>query len=285
MKALPFTLVLLGSITGLASADVDQLASVLGDQLQQAWYQDRDSHAWLLSDGVGDGIASPPCAKTLAALRAAGAPADRTIELREDSRDLRRGRHPLPAARRACDAIERQARIKRFERVAQLAVDKIGGSDTFAQCIALYDGLIASGIPATEQVPATKLMTQRGMIEWSGSIEALRVAHCDGALAKAKTDLEAKQAPYKKLLRAAKLELAGNGRQYTLIGGETTNDPAKLAAAAVWFDALSDLTGNETCPQGVKRKTLRRYQFAADHTLVRQTARDFCGDIPPAELR
>lgn len=266
-----------------AHADPAQDLAVLGDQIQQAWYQDRDTKAWLLADGAGDGVAPAPCSKTAAKLR--DVPAATLIEIREDSRDLLRGRQSLRSVRRACESIERQAKIKRFERAAQLAVDGIGGISTYEQCIALYDGLIAAGIQATEQVPHTKLSTRAGRIEWRGTIEALRTTHCDGPLATAKGERDTKQAPYAKHLRAAKFELARTGRMFTMLGGQSTNDPQRLAAASIWFDVLSELTGNESCPGGVKRRTLRRYQFAPDHTLIQQTQRELCGEVPESALR
>lgn len=282
MKAL-VAAALLASLS-TAHADVGQDLSVLGDQVQQAWYQDRQTKAWLLADGSGDGVAAAPCTKTVAKLRAANVPASAMIEIRDDSRDLLRGKHSLRSVARACESIERAAKVKRFERAAQLAADGIGGIATYEQCIALYDGLIAAGIQATEQVPATKLSTRGGMIEWRGTIESLRTTHCDGPLAKAKGERDDQQAPYAKHLRAAKFELARTGRRFTMPGGQSTNDPARLAAAAVWFDVLSDLTGNESCPNNVKRKTLRRYEFTPDHKLIQQTQRDFCGEVPDSAL-
>jgi hypothetical protein len=282
MKALAVA-VLLSSVT-VARADVAQDLAVLGDQLQQAWYQDRDTKAWLLADGAGDGISPPPCTKTLAKLRAANAPAAATFEVRDASRDFLPGHHSLRSGARACETIDRQAKIKRFERSAQLAAEGIGGISTFEQCIALYDGLLAAGIQANEQVPQTKISTRNGMIEWRGTIEALRTTHCDGPLAKAKMGRDEKQAPYAKYLRAAKFEMARTGRMFTMPGGQSTNDPLRLAVAHVWFDVLSDLTGNESCPHGVKRKTLRRYQFDANHNLLGQTRRDYCGEIPATAL-
>lgn len=279
------SLIVVALLASLAHADQAQDLMVLGDQIQQAWYQDRDTKAWLLADGAGDGVAPAPCTKTVAKLRDARAPAAAQIEIREDSRDLLRGRHSLRSVARACESIERQAKIKRFERAAQLAVDGIGGIATYEQCIALYDGLIAAGIQATEQVPQTKLSTRTGTIEWRGTIEALRTTHCDAPLAKAKGERDNHQAPYAKHLRAAKFELARTGRMFTMLGGQSTNDPQRLAAASIWFDVLSDLTGNESCPGTVKRKTLRRYQFSPDHTLIQQTQREFCGDVPESALR
>ncbi len=279
------SLIVVALLASLAHADQAQDLMVLGDQIQQAWYQDRDTKAWLLADGAGDGVAPAPCTKTVARLRDASAPASALIEIREDSRDLLRGRHSLRSVARACESIERQAKIKRFERAAQLAADRIGGVATYEQCIALYDGLIAAGIQATEQVPQTKLSTRAGMIEWRGTIEALRTTHCDAPLAKAKGERDHQQAPYAKHLRAAKFELARTGRMFTMLGGQSTNDPQRLAAASIWFDVLSDLTGNESCPGNVKRKTLRRYQFSPDHNLIQQTQREFCGDVPESALR
>jgi hypothetical protein len=281
MKALAALVV----VTSIAHADVPQDLTVLGDQVQQAWYQDRETRAWLLADGAGDGVAPAPCTKTVAKLRDARVPAQTMIEIREDSRDLLRGPQSLRSVARACEAIERQAKIKRFERAAQLAADKIGGIATFEQCIALYDGLIAAGIQANEQVPATKLSTRAGMIPWRGTIESLRTTYCDGPLAAAKSERDERQAPYAKHLRAAKFELARTGRMFTMLGGQNTNDPVRLAAASIWFDVLSDLTGNESCPNNVKRKTLRRYEFSPDHRLLKQTEREFCGDVPDSALR
>lgn len=276
------------TVSQLASAEptTDQLIRTLGEQIQQAWYRDRDTKAWLLADGVTDGMNPAKCSKTLAALHAARVPNRSMIELDADSRDLRKGRHALPAAEHACARIERQGKVKMFEDRATLAAEGIGGIKVYEQCAATFKEIVAAGIPATERVPERKLYINSEEVMWTGTIEELRVRHCDGPLNKALAQRAVEEAPYRKLLKNDKLELAlSSSVGYTLIGGRTTRDPGQLAVAGVWFDALSDLAGNESCPGGVKRKTLRRYAFDKQHTLVKKTQQEFCGQIPTSAFR
>ena|SRR5688572_30623318 len=120
MKAL--TLLALTAFTTTAHAD-DALVSTLETQIAQAWYRDSETGAWLLADAASNGLAPAPCSITLGKLRNFSVPASRTIELHDDSRDLRRGVHALPAVRKACDAIEHAGKIKEVERWIVMAAE------------------------------------------------------------------------------------------------------------------------------------------------------------------
>jgi hypothetical protein len=273
-----------------AAADEIEIVSTLNrlrDQIQQAWRQDRDPpHSWLVSDGVGsDGKNPAPCAQTLAALRDLNVPADRTFELSVDTRDLKQGNHTVSEARVACDGIEHAATIHKFERWAMFAAE-IGNLKSLENCVIMYDDMAKGGILPTERVPERKVRISEEYVMWSGTVEEIRIKYCDGPLKKAEDELAKEESPFRKVLKNDKLKMAlATSYPFTLIGGESTQDPKKLAAASVWFNALSEMTGNETCPRGVKKKTLRRYTFDGQGKLLKQTEKDFCGEIPVKAFR
>lgn len=289
MKKL-FALCTLVVLSRPAAADEIAIVSTLNrlrDQIQQAWRQDRDPpHSWLVSDGVGsDGKNPAPCAQTLAALRDLNVPEDRTFELSMDTRDLKEGNHTLSEARVACDGIEHAATIHKFERWAMMAAE-IGNLKSLENCVTMYDEMVKGGILPTERVPERKVRISEESLMWSGTVEEIRTKYCDRPLKEAEEALAKEESPFRKLLKNDKLKMAlGTSYPFTLIGGESTLDPQKLAAASVWFNALSEMTGNETCPGGVKKKTLRRYAFDGQGKLLKQTEKDFCGAIPPKAFR
>ncbi|HEU0035989.1 MAG TPA: hypothetical protein VFQ53_35500 [Kofleriaceae bacterium] len=281
-KLLVATAVLSSCLTqpAFAAPAPDTLLRDLADQLTGEWTRDAKTDAWKVI------TANPPrCLETLAQLRAAGVPATQTITLDKASRDLPAGTHALPAARRACDELEKAKRVFQFETWA-LEAD-VGGEQFYEKCLASYDALIASGIPASYRVPERSNVILNGKpVIWAGTIQEIRDRYCVAPLGELRAAVKEKEAPYRRVLKADKLEMAlAAPVPYTVLGGEATRDPEKLAASNVWFDALSDQTGQETCRDGVKRKTLRRYQFDRAGKLVKTTTQDFCGSIPASAFR
>ncbi len=283
------TLVTLATLIAARSAHadspdtIDDLVRSLGSDITYAWVAQPDG-VWLLGPAAADGDVSK-CSKTLAQLRAASAPATRTFKLADDSRDLRAGNHTLAEARLACDQVDHMIKIKAFETWAYAATN-LGDIGIYNNCRTTYDQAIAAGVRPSDRVPLRTVVIAGKDVEWSGSIEALRIKYCDEPLQVAEAKLAAEQAPYRKVLRNDKLTMAlGAAVPFTLPGGETTWEPKRLAAAMVWFDAVSDQTGQESCAGGIKRKTLRRYAFDSQHKLVKTTEREYCGAIPPSAFR
>ncbi len=277
--------------TATAQADVDQVVSNLEIQIQQAWYRDSETRAWLLADGAFDGLNQAPCSKLLEELRIANVPASRTIELTDDSRDLPRGRHALPAVRAACDRIEVAGKIKEFERWATLAGESTGPDylQALENCLATYDAIIKAGVQPDDQVPRRRVMIGRELVMWSGSIAEVRVKYCDAGIAIAKAEIAKREAPLRKVLKRDKLALAlgfNATAAYALPGGDWSMNPAKLAASPVWFDTTGAPSHQaQVCAGGARRTVVRRYTFGAQHQLVKTTSKEYCGEPPASAFR
>jgi hypothetical protein len=162
---------------------------------------------------------------------------------------------------------------------------KLDGNDFevkyYKSCIDTYDKAIKAGMPATEKVPERKLedpKTHQPTIAWKGTIEDVRRTWCDAGLAKAKAKIAAREAPYRAVLKADKLEMALVDPYFLMPGGKGTSKPADLAAASVWF---RDASPDRVCPgNGKQVHTLHRYPFDGGGKLLQVTDKDFCGEIP-----
>jgi hypothetical protein len=283
MKAIK-SLLVVATLCSIAHADEpDQLVSNLEDQIRQAWYRDDETRTWLLADSASKGFSPAPCSETLTKLRNLNVPATRTIELREDSKDLPKGVHALPAVRKACDAIEYAGKIKEVERWITMAAESDGmkNRDVFARCLSTYNDAIAAGVKPGDRVPQRRIRIGRNVVMWSGTIEELKVKYCDAGSDNVKQELAKREAPYRKVLKNDKLELAlgfNATAVYVLPGGDASMNPQKLAASKIWFDSTSAPSNEaQTCADGRRRVLVRKYQFDANHKLVKTTKSESCG--------
>ncbi|HLL20666.1 MAG TPA: hypothetical protein VK427_00965 [Kofleriaceae bacterium] len=285
MKAIT-ALIALSTLATTTHADdkTDQLLRDLGSQMNQAWYQDDETNAWLLADTASNAFKPAPCSDTLMKLRNGGAPANLTIELRDDSRDLKKGVHALPAVRRACDAIEYAGKIKEVERWLTMAAesDSINNRAAFANCLESYAEATAAGVKPTERVPQRRVRIGQDLVMWSGTLEELKIKYCDAGMEKIKAELGKREAPYRKVLKADKLALAlgfNATALYVLPGGDKSMNPKKLAASRVWFDSTSAPSNEaQSCSDGRRRVLVRKYVFDARHKLVKTTQKESCGE-------
>jgi hypothetical protein len=279
MKAISTLLAILAA-TSIARADEpDQLAGNLEDQIRRAWYRDDETRAWKLADDATNGFAPAACTETLTKLRNLGVPASRTIELLDESRDLPIGKHALPAVKKACDAIEYAGKVKEVEKWILLGAesDGITNRGPIGHCIARYDEALKLGIKATDKVPERKVRIGRDMVMWSGTIGELKAKHCDAALVKIKAELGKIEGPYRKFLKADKLALAlgfNVTAVYRLPDGDRSMDPAKLAAAKIWFGTRTG--GN--CADGRQQIDVTKYVFDAGHKIVSESTKPYCGE-------
>ena len=282
MKAITTVLALALATTAHAD-EPDQLVSNLEDQIRQAWYRDSETRAWLLADAASAGMKPAPCSETLMKLRNLGVPATRTIELIEESRDLPAGVHALPAARKACDAIEYAGRIKEVERWITMAAesDSVNNRAAFGHCMTTYADAIKAGVKATDRVPQRRIRIGHDLVMWSGTIEELKIKYCDAGMEKIQAELGKREAPYRRVLKADKLAMAlgfNATAVYVLPGGDASMNPARLAAARIWFDSTSAPSNEaQNCTDGRRRTLVRKYEFNAKHELVKTTQKEYCG--------
>lgn len=283
MKALAPLLLALFTTTARAD-ETDQLVSNLEDQIRQAWYRDSETRAWLLADAATNGFEPAPCSDLLMKLRNLGAPATRTIELHDESRDLVAGVHALPSVRKACDAIEYAGKVKEVERWITLAAesDSVNNRGPIGHCLAKYDEAIKLGVKPTDRVPQRRIRIGHDLVMWSGTLAELKAKYCDVAMTKIAAELAKREAPYRKHLKADKLALAlgfNATAVYVLPGGDSSMNPAKLAASRVWFDSTSAPSNEaQSCVDGRRRTLVRKYEFDAKHVLVKKTQKEFCGE-------
>lgn len=241
----------------------------------------RSDGSWIL---VGDGSLEPPrCEVVLGELTARGATDATTFTFPSASRDLTAGTHTIAEARAACAQIAHWSKVKAF-RTAALQARQFDDLEMAKRCIDTFDAITKAGVKPTEVVPS-ETVTVGGKDEvFGGAIEALRAKHCDGPYQKFAAEKARREAPYRKVLKADKLEAALSGRFWMLPGGvEGANDPKKLAAAKVWFYTLTPADGSSRCAG--QEITLHRWQFDGKHKLVKTTQKSFCGSPPRSAYR
>jgi hypothetical protein len=267
------------------SFDPSKDLSKLGKLIDNAWTRDAATKVWVLTD-----MATDKCQDVIDTLAKKNVAGSAKLVLNNDTPELLRGEHTLDEVRPLCTKIVHNSKVKKWEKWAWLSVEesgKIGGRkfyDTaiFEKCVKGYDDLVKDGVPATTKVRDKKIKgPDGGQMIWSGTIEDLRKKWCDVGLKQVQTEIDAKQAPYKKVLKSDKLSMALSTGTFYLPGGTTTSDPKKLADATVWFsDTVSVNSGRATCNGGAEIHVVHRYQFDATHKLVKTTDKEYCGAVP-----
>ena len=159
------------------------LTSLMGDI---GLYQDEQTKAWKVADGFAD-LEGASCMKTLNELAAAGVPSTRTIEVRYETPEFKRGARTLAEVRKSCERVERLGKMRPFERWAQQAkadaprrTAGVPQAAYYTRCVEAYGEMIKAGIAPTERVPEQKL--ESGV--WSGTVEEIRQTWCDVGLKK-----------------------------------------------------------------------------------------------------
>lgn len=155
----------------------------------------------------------------------------------------------------------------------------------FVYCLDKYEKLIASGVSPSARVG------KYAELDWNATLAEIKEKYCVAPEKKVNEDWEAKQAPYKAVLKADKLRLIINENSrvvysYALAGGKYTQDAKALAAARVWFLNVGPPSNEaQNCVSGGRRNTVRRYTFDANHKLLSTTEKAYCGTPPASAYR
>jgi type II secretory pathway pseudopilin PulG len=249
--------------------------TALADQASQEKDVERLANT-LATDAGRSGIKPADCAKYLQALTDANAPDSITFHQREDIPELKAGEHPWTDARAACAVFVRAHAVWEFNRWAGMSkteADKnreTQNQSFFKNCLDMYDAALKVGVPPTQ--PIDDLGS--GM---KGTMQGLRDAWCTGGMAKLNAANATAEAPYRKVLKNDKLRLWIRDTTYFELAGGGKLTPERLAATKVWFQHG---TPEKVCSNGLAVHTLRRFQFDAQHKLVKETVHDYCGHPP-----
>jgi hypothetical protein len=155
----------------------------------------------------------------------------------------------------------------------------------FVYCLQSYEKLIAGGVPPSTRVPTGN------SANLTGTLEEAKQKWCVDPEKKVDDDWNAKQAPYRSVLKGDKLRLVINQNsrviyRYATAGGKYTDDPKVLAAASIWFlDVGAPSNEAQYCPNGGKRSSVRRYTFDPQHKLLGTTEKAYCGNPPASAYR
>jgi len=257
-------------------------AQQLGEHIDNMWSREGEG-AWDIGAAAGDDNGKARCKALITDFENDGAKDTDKIPLLDDGPDFVKGEISLADAKLVCDRIQRMVTIKMWEKWAKFSMQEFrkqgGGNIKFYEnCLSTYDEMLKQGIAADATVVSKKVNDAAGVaVEWSGTVKQLRMKYCDAGYKKAKEEQEKRDAPYKKVIQGEKLATALLYRSAYLAGGAVTNDPAKLAAASVWF---IDTEPPQVCPNGTQRHVIHRFEFAGNK-LAKSTDISTCG-IPRA---
>ncbi len=142
-------------------------------------------------------------------------------------------------------------------------------------CRKQVDDALAAGVSPSAQIKLTaETLT---LAEAKTKVCDAVAAAGQGVVDAEQARIEAKKAPYRKVLVGEKLNLLENlwGDAFTGVGGTALDTPEKLASAQVWFTLL-------TWTDDLDRMhwTLRRYAFSGNHAAGSPTERSGCCSDP-----
>ena len=155
------------------------------------------------------------------------------------------------------------------------AKEAISEADT---CRKEVDAALAAGVAAstTIKLKAGEITLGDAKAKVCDAVAAAGQVIVDAEQAK----LDAKKAPYRKVLTGDKLNLIENlwGDAFYGVGGDPLDTPEKLKAASAWFSVLTWTDDND----GKTHWTLRKYKFRGDKAVGNATERSGCCDEPPS---
>ena len=223
------------------------------------------------------------CDSALAGLTKANAPDSLTFDLQNDTPELKAGPHRWTEGRATCASL--RAAIKRAAAISEIrdavngcfdAMTQAGGPSAaypFTWDQHAYDKMIKAGLAPTEPIASRA---------GSGTVQAQYDKWCVAGKAKLDAAAEQRAAPFKKVLKNDKLAKALRDFDFLMLPGGAKVTPERLAAMNVWFE---DASPSRQCSNGLQVHVLHRYQFNAQHKLVKVTDREFCGRPPASALR
>ena len=220
-------------------------------------------------------LAPASCTVLLAKLRSNNVPATRRVTIDEDTAYLAKGEHALPAVRKACDALEYAGKVEEAKRSIRMAIEMHAAP----ACANYWPTLIAAGVKPSERMDedVPKTYGRQEKIRITGTLEELKTKYCDQVVASEQAKEDADFAPFKKVLKKDKLAIVldyRGARGITLLGGDQSMKPAKLASARVWFTAR---VGGD-CNDGRTMIVVTRYDFDAAHAIVKEAKKQHCGE-------
>jgi hypothetical protein len=151
------------------------------------------------------------------------------------------------------------------------------------KCVTLVDEMLAAGVPGS-----TPFTLASGSTDITKTLDDVKPNLCERIRASGQrltADVEAEEAPLRKVLKADKLDvvLANKQAQFFGPGKKPLNTPEQMAKVNVWLRHLWSL--DDECRDGRPVHTVRRYKFNAKHLLVDSGDTTYCGAPPTSAFR
>lgn len=228
------------------------------------------------------------CQTLLDAAKKDGVASTLVVDVPFDTPDWKAGKHSIADLQAYCD------HQKKSSAVSLLAgyLSGVGtDADDAVRCIDNWDYSVTEGVtklvdPDKIQLPyegiGSFLVDKATGNPFKGTLNEARKKYCD-AYAKEALEARAKEeGPYRKVLKAGKLQvyLEQKNRRLYGAGKKEMTTAAQMAQSNVWFRLSS--YEDQGCNGGSDHKYfVRRWQFDAKQEVAKDTGKDFCGE-PPA---
>lgn len=244
----------------------------------QYFQQDEKTKEWKFN------ASSVSCMTSVLEAQDAGVKDDFEVDVPYDTPDFKKGKRTFKELQSYCDHALKSEAVKKAVGWFQTGWNDNDSGDLAAKCIQFNNELMAEF-----KIPGTLKLPYEGISEtdpatgdpFVGTLEEGRKKFCDGH---AKKFLEAKakeEAPYRKVLKADKLDLALLHIDIVMVGPgkKVLKTPAAMLAANVWFRESE--YPDSSCKNGADIvHNLVRYEFDSKQKLVKDSARRFCGPAP-----
>jgi hypothetical protein len=120
---------------------------------------------------------------------------------------------------------------------------------------------------------------------WSGTVTQAKAQFCDAARQAVDAQKQKTVEPFTKAgIKNDKLKIL---EEYNfsvdigIPGGDWTSEPKALAKANPWFSSAN----GDDCAGGHVITHLHRYQFDKNQKLVKESTKDYCGEVPKSAFR
>ncbi len=278
---------------GLATLATTATTARAGTPPSVATLVDKLSYVWSCS---ADGCTirqsgSFSCTTEMNAVTAAGVADSLTVDVPYDTPDFKKGPRSVKEIKALCKHAIASSGLAVWKSWVEMAISAAGQPNDDGlmaeKCIEFYPEVIKDGVKPTTKLPheGVSFVDPKTGDPFSGTVDEAQQRFCRPRADQAAADRAAAEAPYRKVLKNDKLEVALEGYHIYLAGYvDPDGDPNLLAKANVWF-AHSHYP-DEYCNHGADTKyQLVRWQFNAAGKITKKEVKKRCGEFQASDFK
>ena len=229
MKRLGLAAVLLGSVSFASAGTPPTVQKIIEWGKMWTWDESSKSWKWTAED-------RNYCAKNVQAAVDAGVADTLVVDVEYDTPEFKKGKVTFKQLKESCLHAERTSAVYGLLSWFRNASNNPKDDVIADACMRAYAETI-NVVPASSTLPYEGLSFNDPATgsRYVGTLESAKAKFCEPLFAARKAELAKEEEPYRKVLKADKLELGLEHRSFYLAGKVVSGDPAVLAKANVWF--------------------------------------------------